>query len=826
MDSERLEVPIEQLRWRCDPKQFGFGCTDELTPLEAFIGQDRAVGAIEFGLGVDQSGYNIYVAGMPGTGRSFIVRAHLERVVREKRERGEAAKPSDWCYLYNFGDPDQPNIIELPAGAGRKFKAALEQLHDDLKREIAGAFSGDEYSSQRKSIVEHGQEVQREHFQRLEQEARTRGFTVQVGPAGVGVFPVQNGRPLTPDEYLGLPEKVRKAFDERRGELSKLVEDTLEQVRDVDQQTGQRVADLDRRVAEFATAGVFSRAARPFADVKEVPEFLEALRSFTVGHIDIFRAGPESRGAQEPGSDVVRSARERQVLIPFVVNVFVDNSEADGPPIIAEHNPTFSNLFGKIDRRFVMGGYLTDHTLLKAGSVSKANGGYLILPIRPLLLNLLSWEALKRVIKTRSVRPEDPAEALGMVVPQSIRPEPMPLNVKVVITGDPHLYSLLASLDEDFLETFKVKADFDSQIERTPEHLDAYSALICRVCERDHLLHLDASGVAKVLEHAARMVADQNKLSTRFGQIKDLLVEADYWARKDGAKRVAASHVDKALEQKIFRSNLIAEHIRELIRDGTFMVDVAGAVAGQANGLAVVDIGDFSFGRPSRITARTFLGRGGVINIEREARLSGRTYDKGVLILSGYLSAKYAQRTPLSVSVSIAFEQSYEGVEGDSASSTELYAVLSSLAEAPIKQGIAVTGSVNQRGEVQAIGGVNQKIEGFFDVCTAIGLTGEQGVLIPKQNVRNLMLREDVVEAVREGRFHVYAVGAIDKGIEILTGLPFGERGPDGAYPEGSINARVEERLREYARIQREYIRGPDGAGERQEPQEKPEPAS
>ncbi len=810
MDLKRFEVPPEKLRWDCDPKRFGFGCTDELTPLEAFIGQERAIGAIEFGLGVDQPGYNIYVSGLPGTGRASIVKTHLERLVERRKERGEAPIPQDWCYLFNFSDQDQPDIVALPTGSGRKFKVAMERLYDDLKREIAAGFSSEEYQNQRKSLIEQGQHAQRALFQKLDEQARAQGFTVQVGPAGVAILPMHEGRPMTPDEYMATPERMRKAFEERRDQLSKLVGATLDQVRDIEHQTARKVEDLDHAVGEFATAGVFSRAAKPYAQFPEVTAFLESLRSFTIEHLDIFRNSQEERRTTlEIGPEIPRMTRERLGMLPFVVNVFVDNSEAKGPPIIIETNPTFSNLFGKVDRRFVMGGYITDHTMLKAGAIQRANGGYLVLPVRQLLMSGLSWEALKRVIKTRECRPEDPAEVMGLVVPQAIRPEPMPMNVKVVVTGDPHLYNLLAELDEDFWETFKVKADFDFQIHRTPEHLEAYAGFICRMCEENHLLHLEAPAVGKVLEHAARMVADQHKLSTRFGYVKDLLVEADFWTRQDKGKRIGAAHVQKALDEKVFRSNLIAERIRELIAEGTFMVDVTGETAGQVNGLAVLEVGGYSFGKPSRITARAFLGRPGVINIEREANLSGKTHDKGVLILSGYLGWKYAQDYPFSVSISIAFEQLYEGVDGDSASSTEIYAILSALADTPIRQGIAVTGSVNQRGEIQSIGGVNQKIEGFYEVCKAMGITGQQGVIIPRQNVRNLMLREEVVEAVRKGQFHIYAVGTVDEGIEVLTGVPAGVRGADGAYVEGSVNARVEARVKEYARIQREQARPP-----------------
>ena len=629
----------------------------------------------------------------------------------------------------------------LPPGVGKRFKRRLERLREELANEVNQVFTGEEYDAQRKAVAQEGQEAQRKNLQELEEEARARGLTVQFSPMGVAVLPVTDGRPVSQEEFLGMPEDVRKELEQRRTEFAPKVEETLEKTRRLDQEVGQKLADLNKRVAEFATQGVFGAARREFADYPQISSYLDELQAFSVDNVDMFREdqsnGPSAQGPVSPFQQSAQAARERDVHLPFRINVIVDNTGAEGPPIVIENNPTFSNLFGKIERRFVLGGYLTDHALLKAGSISLANGGYLVLNIREVLMNPLVWETLKRVVKTKEVRPEDPAEVMGMVVPQGIKPDPMPIDVKVVVTGDANIYSMLSAYDEQFWETFKVKADFDSPISRTPEHLDAYAAFICGACHQSGLLHFDKDGVGRVVEYAARLVADQRKLSTRFGMIRDLLVEADYWARKEEASRIGASHVDRATEQKLFRSNLVSERLNEMIAEGSILVDVEGEAVGQINGLAVYSGGDVAFGKPSRITARTFLGRGGVINVEREAKLSGATHDKGVLILGGYLGWKYAQKRPLSVSVSLAFEQSYAGVDGDSASSTEIYAILSSLSELPLKQGLAVTGSVNQKGEIQPIGGVNEKIEGFFDVCKLIGLTGEQGVLIPEQNAVN-----------------------------------------------------------------------------------------
>ena len=820
MDASHFQVPVEQLRWRCDADCFTFQCTDELVPLQEFIGQDRAISAIEFGLGVDQPGYNIFVAGIDGTGKSSVVKAHLEGLIKVKKERGEAPIPGDWCYVHNFADADRPKIVELPAGLGRRFKSRIARLREELSHAVDQAFSGEDYDAQRKALAQEGQEVQRTLFQQLEQEARAQSFTVQFSPAGVAILPVKDGKPLTQEEFLQIPEATRKELEERRGELSKRVEEALEKTRELELEVGQKVADLNQRVAEFATAGVFNAGRREFSEHPRILAYLQELQGFSIENFDAFRQQPlEPQAPPSPMSQfqqATRAAREREVELPFSINVIVDNADVEGPPIVVENNPTFPNLFGKIDRRFVLGGYVTDHTMLKAGSIGQANGGYLVLNIREVLLNPMVWETLKRVIKTKEVRPEDPNEVMGFVVPQGIKPEPMPLEVKVVVTGDARAYNLLSAYDEQFWETFKVKADFDSQITRSPDHLDGYAAFICRSCHERGLRHFEREAVAEVVEHAARLVADQRKLSTRFGMLRDLLIEADYWARKEDAPRVTAANVAKALEQKHFRSNLVSERLNELIAEGSILVDVAGEEVGQINGLAVYTGGDIAFGKPARITARTFLGRGGVINIEREAKLSGATHDKGVLILSGYLGWKYAQDRPLSVSVSIAFEQSYAGVDGDSASSTEIYAILSSLSGRPIKQNLAVTGSVNQAGEIQPIGGVNEKIEGFFDVCKLVGLTGDQGVIVPKQNVPNLMLRPDVVEAIAAGQFQVYSVGTVDEGIEVLTGVPAGQRDEGGRFAEGTMNYLVDQRLADYGKAQQAFM-GRNGGTEAEE---------
>lgn len=797
VDRTRYEVPVEQLRWHCDPALFQFRCTDEVAPLQEFIGQERALRALEFGLAVERPGYNIFVTGLTGTGKASAIQTYVRKAVEARKAEARRHLPHDWCYVYSFTDPDRPQYLQLPQGQGKALKAQLQELQSALRAQLAKVFGSDEYRAQAKAIAEEGQTRSRDLFRQLEEEAQRAGFFIQMSPTGLVILPLLQDRPMQPQEFMALESAERQAIEDRQAQFMPRVEQAMERVHAIERETGERVRALEQTAAENTMRPLFEVLVARYQEFPPVQRYLEGLRGFTREQVGWFlRDGKEQESSGQPPAP---PRRDQDPGIAFQVNVLVDNSPVEGPPIVIEHHPTWSALFGKIERKAFMGTYVSDHSMLKAGALHLANGGYLILNARDVLLSPGTWEGLKRVLRTRTVRIEDPTEALGLVVPQGLQPESIPLDVTVIMTGDQMLYQLLSRAEEEFWEVFRVKADFDSQIERTPENLHSYAAFICGVCDDEQLLHFDPSGVARVAEHGARQVADQRKLSSRFGQIKELLVEAEYWARRTGHGLVTGEDVQKAIEEKVFRSSLMADRIRQLITEGTLMVDVAGAVVGQVNGLAVYDLGDISFGRPSRITARTFMGRRGVINIERESQLSGRIHDKGVLILSGYLGWKFAQDRPLTLSASVCFEQSYEGVEGDSASSTELYAILSSLSGRPIRQGIAVTGSVNQKGEIQPIGGANQKIEGFFDVCRAKGLTGEQGVIVPHQNLQNLMLREDVVEAVRGGQFCVYAVQTVDEGIEILTGVPAGERGPDGTYPEGTVSCLVDRRLGELA---------------------------
>jgi predicted ATP-dependent protease len=797
---KKYAVPADKLRWVCPKDFFPFECTTDIEPLKEFIGQARAIDSIKFGLTVERAGYNLFLTGLTGTGKAATIKSHIERFIADKKAKGIEYELHDWCYVYNFSEPDQPRILKLPQGMAKTFSSNMDELFKKLKEEIPKTFGSEEYTKRKQDIMEEHQKRYQEAMDALDKEAAKNNLMVQLSPMGAAVVPLVDGKPLPREEFLAMPEAERELIESKRLELMRKVDETYSRIRDMEKEIGEKMKEVDQKAGEFAVSNPFEEMLSRYREYPDIMDFLTRAREYTLSKLELFlQASPQG---QMTG---ILPTPQTDSFLAYKVNVFIDNSALSGPPIVTEANPNWFNIFGKIERKAFMGTYVSDHTMVKAGAVQSANGGYLILNVRDLLLNQGVWEGLKRVIRTKEVRVEDPWEHFGFLAPQGMRVQPMPVEFKVIVMGDDSLYQLLTMYDEDFWEMFKVKSDFDSQMERTDENISSFACFIRTCCDTDKLMPFERSGVAKVIEHAVRLTGDHEKLSARFGQIKDLLVEADYWAREAKREKIFAEDVEKAVREKIHRLDLIAERMRQMITDGTLMIDVKGEVTGQVNGLAVYDLGIFSFGRPNRITAKTFLGKRGVINIERESQMSGRIHDKGVLILSGYLGSKYAQDKPLSLSASICFEQSYSGVEGDSASSTELYAILSSLSGLPIRQDIAVTGSVNQKGEVQPIGGVNYKIEGFFDICKAKGLTRKQGVMIPGLNVRHLMLREDVVEAVKSGAFHIYEVKTIDQGIEVLTGVPAGERLSDGTFPEGTVNYLVDRRLREYAERLREY---------------------
>ncbi|MGO9139020.1 MAG: Lon protease family protein [Syntrophales bacterium] len=802
MDLKKFEVPVDKLRWQCDPAIFDFECTKEMAPLREFIGQDRAIRAIQFGLSMGHDGYNIFVAGLTGTGKTSMVKTYIDRLIASRQIR-KGFHPLDWAYVYNFADPDSPQAISVPQGTCKDFRNRISILLNRLKEELARAFSSDEYKNSHKKVIEESQAEQQRILAGIGEDTHKEGFLLEMTQMGPVLLPLIDGRPMDQAAYTGLDESVRRDLDKRHAELLKSVQGTFEKLHELQHQTVQKLADADKALADVTVTRLFDRPLTDYADQSKILRYLNDLKKYTLDNLDIFKA-EEGKTATLLGMPSSQIMQGRDPYLPFQINIFIDNTETEGPPVITESNPIYPNLFGKVERRFLLGGYLSDHTMLKPGAIHRANGGYLLLSAADVVTNLGVWPALKRAIRTKEVRVEDPFEQFGLLAPQGMKPEPIPIQIKIFLIGDPATYQLLAMYDEEFWELFRVKADFDYEVQKTKDNLISFAAFIAGCCEDCQIRHFDRTGVAKVLEFTSRMVSDQQKLSSRFSQIREIVLEAEHWAQKDGAELVGAKHVEQALEERRFRHNLPDERIKEMMERGTIIIDTDGDVVGQVNGLSVYSFGDVTFGKPSRITCRTFLGRHGIINIERESRLSGPIHNKGVLILNGYVGSKFARDFPLSLSASLCFEQSYEGVEGDSASSTELYALLSSLADVPIKQNIAVTGSVNQKGEIQPIGGLNQKIEGFFGICKTKGLTGGQGVMIPTRNVDNLMLRQEIIDAVKAGQFHVWAVSTIDEGIEILTGMPMGQL-IDGRFPENTISSKVDGTLKQMASKLKQY---------------------
>ena len=787
-------LPVEKLRKVCDPKTLGCDTSGDVEPLESIIGQERAVKALHFGLEIKELGFNIYVAGIPGTGRTTAVKRFLEELAKDK------PVPNDWCYVNNFRDPYRPKALSVPPGRAEELQGDMKSLLDGAQREIPRAFESEEYAARREQTVKTYQKQRDELFEQINERARQEGFLIKASPVGLLTIPVKDGQPLGDEEFQALSQEERDGFLQRRDQLQEELKNAVRQARGLEKLITKEVQELDRKVALFALDPLIDELKEKYEDIPGVVRYLTEVRDDVIENLSQFRAEPQ----EQPATPFTFGGTWEQFLKKYEVTVLVDNSGLSGAPVIIERNPTYNNLFGRIEKEAQFGALVTDFTMIREGSLHRANGGFLVLPAEEVLRNLFSWDSLKRALENKEIVIEEAGERLGFVTTKSLRAEPITLDVKVVLIGQPLVYHLLYTYDEDFSELFKVKADFDSRMDRSEDSMRDYTAFVCTICGEEKLPHLDSTALAKIIEHGSRLAEDQEKLSTRFGEIADLIREACFYGAQERSPHVNGSHVQRAIEEKFYRSNLLQERIVEMIDRGTLMVDVSGAEVGKANGLSVVDLGDISFGRPNRITSSISVGREGLIDIEREAKLGGPIHTKGVMILAGYLAEKYAQDKPLSLSARLVFEQSYAGVEGDSASSTELYVLLSSLAGTPIKQGVAVTGSVNQKGEIQAIGGVNEKIEGFFEVCKAKGLTGEQGVLIPHSNVQNLMLQEEVVEAVRKGKFHIWAVKSVDEGIEVLTGLKAGLK-KDGTFEEGTINHLVDKRLRELSETMKEF---------------------
>jgi lon-related putative ATP-dependent protease len=781
-------LTFDKLYRFCDPDIFTFNTTEDLPDFKETIGQERALHALDFGLSLESTGFNIFILGEHGTGKMTTVRSFLSQKAMNE------PVPQDWGYVYNFKDSDVSVAISLDPGSAVIFQKDMEELIKILKAEIPKVFESKEYEKQKNKIIEEPQKQQKDIFSSLEEEAQQKGFSVRKTVSGLIIIPVKKtGEPLTEDEYELLDENTRKKIDEIGKTLQEKLNDVVRIARESEKMVKESIGRLEKEAALSSVGHLIDELKNKYKDHEKITAYLEDVKEDILEHLDDFKAQEE----QAPPLPFMKLPKTEPIFTRYTVNVLVNNKDCKGAPCIFESNPTYFNLFGRIEHKFQYGIALTDFSMIKAGSLHKANGGYIVINALDLLRNIFAYDSLKRAIRNKEIKIEDVWEQYRLISTTTLKPEAMPLDVKVILVGNPYLYYLLYNLDEEYRELFKVKADFDSRMGRTEGNINKYASFVTTLCREEKLLPFDRAGVAKVVEFGSRLAEHQNKLSSRFSDIADILREASYWASKSNNNIVSDGHVQKAMDERIFRTNRIEEHLREMILEGTIIVDTKGEKVGQINGLAVLDLGDYSFGKPSRITAKTYTGKAGVVNIERETKMSGKIHEKAILIITNYLGSRYAAKKPISLSASITFEQLYDTVEGDSASCAELYALLSSISGIPLKQSIAITGSMDQNGEVQPVGGINEKIEGFFDLCRLTGFNGSQGVIMPTRNVKNLMLKKDVVEAVKEGKFFIYPIQRVDEGIEIITGMQVGELMDDGTYPEGTINYLVVKRLTE-----------------------------
>ncbi|MEJ2553963.1 MAG: ATP-binding protein [Gammaproteobacteria bacterium] len=785
----------DQLYQRCDPALLEFETTAELPELTEIIGQERALEAVRFGISIRNAGYNIFALGPPGLGKHSLVKQLLGEPANHR------SPPSDWCYVNNFDDPRRPRALAMPPGKGRSLRDDMARLIEDLKMVIPAAFESDEYRSRSQEIEEEFKERQEKAIADLRQQAREKDIDLIRTPAGFAFAPTRKDEVISPEEFERLPEAERERIAATVAQLQEKLRAVIRQVPQWRQESRDKLRTLNREVAISAAEPPIHELRDKYADLPQVVSYLEATQEDIITNIDDFRQQEES----QPGLGMLTGERSPSFR-RYEVNLIVERgADKQGIPVLYEDNPTYHNLAGALEHVAMMGALLTDFTLIKAGALHRANGGYLLLDAHKVLTQPFAWEALKRALRSRELRIEPVERLMSLVSTVSLEPEPIPLDIKVIILGDRLLYYLLCEYDPDFADLFKVAADFEERLERTPASQQRFARLIATMAHKNRVNPFDRQAVARIIEHSSRMSGDTRKLSTHLRSLADLLHESDYYARAAGVATVGAGHVQQAIDAQERRASRLKEDIHEAIQRGSLIIDTAEEACGQVNGLSVIEMGGYAFGVPHRITARVRLGEGEVIDIEREVDLGGPLHSKGVMILSGFLGARYAASIPLSLSASLVFEQSYGQVEGDSASSAELYTLLSALAGVPVKQSLAVTGSVNQHGEVQAIGGVNEKIEGFFDICKGRGLSGEQGVLIPASNVENLMLRADVVEAARNGRFHIYPVKTIDEGMALLSGLAAGEPDADGLYPLDSFNGRVQARMQELAQLRQSF---------------------
>ena len=791
------ELGYKELKVTCDPKLLNFNTTDELEPISTGIGQERGIKALEFGLNVDINGYNVYVEGPYGVGKTAYVKNYLSTISKKKKV------PNDWCYVYNFANPNEPVAISLPAGQGKEFKATMDAFINEIKVDIKNTFNNEDFEKEKNLIKQEYETKRTLLLEKLNQTSAEYGFTVKSSQNGIYMMPILNGKTIAEDEFNKLDDAVKKDFEEKSSIVQQHIMTAISEIKSIERESDKRIEEWQSNVALLTINGHINLIKSKYKRNKKINNFLESIKKDILKNINLFTADEKAIEGKLQGPQ----AAHPEVYKPWLnyrVNLFIDNNNLEGAPFVADTNYSYHNIFGKLEYENYYGTLKTDFTMLKPGLLHIANGGYLVFQANDLLTNSLCYDALKKVLRSKTLGIENAADPRSSIVMISLKPEPIPLDLKVILIGDENIYQTLLAMDPDFRKLFKIKVEFADEAPLNRDNMIKLSRFVKGYCDHEELPPLDNKAMAKVIEYASKLADNQEKLATRFTDLSVIVGEAATWAKLGKSKIITEEYITKALTEKVDRVKKYDERYMEMIKDDTLLISTSGSNVGQINGLTIMNVGDYTFGKPVKITANTYTGKNGIINIEREVELSGSSHSKGILILSGYLGEMFAQDMPLSLTASICFEQLYSGVDGDSASSTELYALLSSLSEIPINQAFAVTGSVNQKGQIQPIGGVNDKIEGFFQVCKMRGLDGSHSVIIPKQNIRNLNLSDEVVQAVKESKFHIYAITTIDEGIELLTGVPAGSRDENGNFPAGTINYLVYQKLKKYAKVSKE----------------------
>lgn len=785
------ELNYKNLKISCDPSIFKFKTTEELDNIETGIGQERGIKALEFGLNVDINGYNLYLEGPAGVGKTMYTKHYLDKISKKQKT------PCDWCYIYNFENPNEPIALPLHAGQGKEFKEQMEVFIKDIKNDLKNTFNNEDFEKEKALISQTYEEKREALMVKLNKKSEKYGFQVKSAQNGIYMMPIINGKAIEQEEFEKLDDETKQNFEDNSSIVQEQILQVISEIKNIEQESQKKLSEWQSNVALLTINAHINYIRSKFKRNKKISTFLENIKKDILKNIDYFLAEPQNETQQMPGP----RPEPPKPWENYRVNLFIDNSAQEGAPVIMDSNYSYHNIFGKLEYENYYGSLKTDYTMLKPGLLHKANGGYIIFQAHDLIENAVCYEGLKKALRQKQLLIENTADPRSPMVMVSLKPEPIPLDLKVIIVGDEQIYQTLLAVDYDFRKLFKIKVEFEDSSDNTEENMNKLARFIHGFCEQEQLPHLDPSAVAKIMEYSSRLADNQDKLSTRFNDLAQIIGEAATWAKMKKSKIVTAEFVDMALSERANRIKKYDSMYTEMIKENTLLIDTTGAKVGQINGLTIMNIGDYMFGKPVKITATTYTGKNGVINIEREVDLSGSTHSKGVYILSGYLGEKFAQDIPLSLTASICFEQLYNGVDGDSASSTELYAILSSLSGVPINQSFAVTGSVNQKGEIQPIGGVNEKIEGFFQICKMRGLDGTHSVMIPIQNQKNLNLSNEVVDAVKNGLFHIYAISTIDEGIELLTGVPAGKKDSNGNFPAGTINYLAYEKLKKYADI-------------------------